>query len=144
MSGTQVTLHQCAVFKRRALKQCFRAGSSGERSHGENLAAVDAIREVGVIIVPVSEVKLKEIKLPEILSLIYPSCLKGHHDLKEAPADPTVLALRVQLNVPQLCKFGMLCLQMEALSSGRIFQQLPECKANIQCNDKPEEHSHMS
>jgi len=33
--------------------------------------------EIGVVIMPIGEVKLKGIKLPEILSILYPSGLKG-------------------------------------------------------------------
>ncbi|KAF8965555.1 hypothetical protein BDZ97DRAFT_1918118 [Flammula alnicola] len=115
-----------------------------EYSKLQNPAAVDAIRELGVVIMPVGEVRLKGIELPEILSLIYPSGLEGRHDLKEAPADPTASASRVQFSVPQIRELGMLCLRMEALSSGRIFQQLPERKASIQSNNDLEEHSDTS
>ncbi|KAF8964961.1 hypothetical protein BDZ97DRAFT_1918661 [Flammula alnicola] len=115
-----------------------------EYSKLQNPAAVDAIRELGVVIMLVGEVRLKGIELPEILSLIYPSGLEGRHDLKEAPADPTASASRVQFSVPQIRELGMLCLRMEALSSGRIFQQFPERKASIQSNNKLEEHSDTS
>ena len=51
----------------------------------QNPTAVEAIRDLGVVIQYVGEVKLKGIKLPEILYAIYPSGLEGRHELDENP-----------------------------------------------------------
>ena len=100
---------------------------------------VEAIKRIGVVAIPMGEYKLKGIELPEILSVLYPSGLEGRHDLKEASADPTASCSRVQFSVPQMQKLGLLCLRIEAVSSGRVFRPTPERKGSIQSNNDPEE-----
>ncbi|KAF9478381.1 adenylate cyclase [Pholiota conissans] len=111
-----------------------------EYSRLQNPNAVEGIRDIGVVIIPVGEVKLKGIELPEILSIIYPSGLEGRHDLKDAPVDPTVSASRVQFSVPQIQELGMLCLRIEALSTRRLFKPLPGRKNSIQSNNELEDN----
>jgi len=100
---------------------------------------VEAIRRIGVVVIPMGEYKLKGIELPEILSIIYPSGLEGRLELKEAPADPTASGSRVQFSVSQMQGLGLLCLRIEAISSGRVFKPTPERKGSIQSNHGPEQ-----
>lgn len=113
--------------------------SEAESSKGQSSHVVEAIRRIGVVVVPMGEYKLKGIELPEILSIIYPSGLEGRHELKEAPADPTASGSRVQFSVPQMHELGLLCLRIEAISSGRVFKPTPERKGSIQSNHRPEQ-----
>lgn len=99
-----------------------------EYSRFQPPAAIDAIRQMGVTIIPVGEVKLKGLEVPEILSLIYPDDLAGRRDLEDMPPDPTASGSRVPFSVVQMRELGVLCLRLEALSSRRIFRPLPERK----------------
>jgi len=115
-----------------------------EYSKQQSTQAVEAIRRLGVVIMPVGEVKLKGIELPEILSILYPSGLEGRHELKEAPSGPTASGSRVQFSVPQIQELGLLCLRIEALSTGRVFKPIPERKASIQSNTEIEHNPAQS
>lgn len=107
--------------------------------------AIEGVRQAGVVIIPVGEVKLKGIELPEILSVLYPVGLEGRHDLKESSADPTTSSgSRVPFSVPQIRELGLLCLRFEALSTGRVFKPLPDRKASIQSNPDLEDSSEAS
>lgn len=103
-----------------------------EFSRFQPLQAVGAIRDMGVVIINVGEVKLKGLELPEMLSVIYPSGLEGREDIKEGPADATASGSRVQFSVAQTRELGMLCLRLEAASSSRLFRAMPERKGSIQ------------
>ncbi|KAF6744886.1 adenylate cyclase [Ephemerocybe angulata] len=105
--------------------------SESEYSKIQPQTAVDGIKEIGVVVEHVGEVKLKGIELPELLSVIYPKGLEGRHKLKEGPSNETGSASRVQLSVPQTKELGMLCLRLEALSGGRLFRSQPERKGSI-------------
>jgi adenylate cyclase len=100
--------------------------------------SVEAIRRIGVVVIPMGEYKMKGIELPELLSVIYPLGLEGRHELKEAPVDPTASGSRVQFSVPQMQELGLLCLRIEAISSGRVFKPTPERKGSIQSGNYPE------
>lgn len=100
---------------------------------------VEGIRHIGVVVIPMGEFKLKGIELPEILSVIYPSGLEGRHELKEAPADPTASGSRVQFSVLQMQELGLLCLRIEAISSGRVFKPTPERKGSVQSGSDSEQ-----
>ena len=76
------------------------------------------------------EYKMKGIELPELLSVIYPLGLEGRHELKEAPVE--AVGSRVQFSIPQMQELGLLCLRIEAISSGRVFKPTPERKGSIQ------------
>ena len=110
-----------------------------ELSKVQSPHVVEAIRRIGVVVIPMGEYKLKGIELPEILSIIYPSGLEGRHELKEAPAGPTASGSRVQFSVPQMQELGLLCLRIEAISSGRVFKPTPERKGSIQSGSSPEQ-----
>ena len=92
--------------------------------------SVEAIRRIGVVVIPMGEYKMKGIELPELLSVIYPLGLEGRHDLKETPVE--AVGSRVQFSIPQMQELGLLCLRIEAISSGRVFKPTPERKGSIQ------------
>ena len=110
----------------------FETEAETEYSDFQPSQAIDAIRRLGVVIVPVGEVKLKGLEVPEMLSLVYPTCLEGRKDLEEAPADPNSSGSRVQFSVLQMRELGILCLRLEALASSRVFRAIPERKGSIQ------------
>ncbi|KAF9557477.1 hypothetical protein CPC08DRAFT_668636 [Agrocybe pediades] len=113
----------------------FETEEETEYSKFQTVQAIEGIRSLGVTIVPVGEVKLKGIEVPEILSALYPRGLEGRHELKEPIADPTASGSRVQFSVPQIKELGLVCLRLEALSAGRIFKPLTDSrKASIQSN----------
>ncbi|KAF9471917.1 hypothetical protein BDN70DRAFT_938582 [Pholiota conissans] len=101
----------------------------------QSLVSVEGIRKLGVVAKSMGEVKLKGIELPENLYILYPRELEGRHDLKEAAAEPTVSGSRVHFSASQLQELGMLCLRIEALSSGRRFTPISNSrKASIVSN----------
>jgi hypothetical protein len=91
---------------------------------------IDAIRRIGVVVVPKGEYKLKGLEVPEALSLVYPAELAGREDLEEPEPDPSASASRVQFSIEQMLQLGLLCVRLEALSSSRIFRALPQRKAS--------------
>lgn len=99
---------------------------------------VEAIRRMGVVVIPKGEFKLKGLEVPEALSLVYPKELAGREGLEEPKPSPSTSASRVQFSIEQMRQLGLLCLRLEALSSSRIFQQLPQRKASTS-KDLPEE-----
>ena len=119
-------------------------GEETDYSKQQSTQAVEAIRRMGVEIMPVGEVKLKGIELPEILSILYPSGLEGRHELKEATPDPTASGSRVQFSIPQIQELGLLCLRIEALSTGRVFKLMSERKASIQSNSNSESEDNLA
>ena len=85
-------------------------------------AAVEGIRLLGVEILAAGEFKLKGIEHSEILNSIYPMGLEGRHSLKEPTPSPGLSTSRVQFSVSQMKELGLLCLRIEALSTGRVFK----------------------
>lgn len=73
-----------------------------EHSRYQTLSVIDNIRQLGIVTVPVGEVKLKGIELPEMLTILYSLGLESGHDLKEEPTNPSVSTSCVQFSVP-LC-----------------------------------------
>ena len=93
-----------------------------EYSRFQPPAAIEGIRMLGVEILAAGEFKLKGIEHSEILNSIYPRGLEGRHTLKESPASPGLSTSRVRFSVPQMKELGLLCLRIEALSTGRVFK----------------------
>ncbi|RXW19790.1 hypothetical protein EST38_g6078 [Candolleomyces aberdarensis] len=119
--------------------------SESEYSKFQPQVAVDGIRAIGVVAVPVGEVKLKGFEFTEQLSAIYPLGLEARHRLlKDGSSNSTGSASRVQFSVPQTQELGLLCLRLEALSGGRLFNPLPMRKASIQSMNMEEEDSDES
>ncbi|KAK0553649.1 cysteinyl-tRNA synthetase [Tilletia horrida] len=80
------------------------------------------LRRLGFGISEVGERKLKGLENPELLYQVFPTALAGRLEAKaDAPAlqvfEPTVQLL----NTDEIKQLGLLCLRLEALSSGRVF-----------------------
>jgi len=103
-----------------------------EYSEYQPLQAINAIRRIGVVVVPVGLVKLKGLEIPEMLSLVYPSQLAGRQELQACETEPNPSGSRVQFSVQQIRELGILCLRIEALSSKRVFRALPGRKKSSQ------------
>ncbi|KAH9932643.1 uncharacterized protein B0H18DRAFT_1115865 [Fomitopsis serialis] len=99
-----------------------------EYSHLQPLQTVEAIRGSGIVVVPVGQVKLKGLEVPETLSLIYPRDLAGRQSLVKTDANPS--ASRVQFSVNQMRELAMLCVRLEMLSSGRPLCPTSACEGN--------------
>ncbi|KAF7293264.1 Adenylate cyclase [Mycena chlorophos] len=115
----------------------FERGEETEHSDAQPQEAVDAIRRLDPVIVPVGEVKLKGLEVPEMLSLVFPRKLLGRKDMVDdlsvGGVDPTSTASsRVRFSVDQMRELGMLALRLEMGSSGRVFRPLPERKASLE------------
>lgn len=108
----------------------FETESFTEYSDFQPPSIIDAIRRIGVVVVPKGEYKLKGLEVPEALSLVYPAELAGREDLDEPEPEPSASASRVQFSIEQMRQLGLLCLRLEALSSSRIFRALPQRKAS--------------
>lgn len=115
------------------------AEETTEYTSQQNPYAIDAIRDLGVVVKTIGEVKLKGIELPEILSVIYPSGLESRHELDENP-DPEPEPLLPDTTTGKLGylakDLGMTCLSLEALSNMRIFRPLPARKESGQSSDR--------
>jgi adenylate cyclase len=108
----------------------FETGPFTEYSEFQPPSIIDAIRRMGVVVIPKGEYKLKGLELPEALSLVYPKELAGREDLEEFESEPSASASRVQFSIEQMRQLGLLCLRLEALSSSRIFRPSPQRKAS--------------
>lgn len=105
--------------------------SETEYSKWQPPAAIESIRRMGMFMKQVGEVKLKGLEVPELLTLIYPSHLQGRAEEKSPPLPPLPApSSRVQLDWQQVLDLGILCLRLEARSTGRLFKsslsQVPE------------------
>ncbi|PFH53677.1 hypothetical protein AMATHDRAFT_45153 [Amanita thiersii Skay4041] len=102
----------------------FGTDDETEYSRMQPQPAIDAIKQIGIFVKAVGEVRLKGLELPEILTLIYPRHLAGRTE--ETPAPQTVSGSRVQLSWEQIRALGLICLRLEALSTGRVFMLMPK------------------
>lgn len=110
----------------------FKSEPETEYSRTQPPQAIEAIREMGVVVAPVGEVKLKGLEVPEYLSLLYPAELAGRQQLEGGVSGPPASGSRVPFSVTQMRDLGVLCLRLETLTSERIFRPLPERKGSIQ------------
>ncbi|KAJ7049995.1 hypothetical protein C8F01DRAFT_1213058 [Mycena amicta] len=119
----------------------FESEPETEYSDAQLPEAIDAIRRMDPVIVPVGEVKLKGLEVPEMLSLVFPGKLIGRKDIVDAtPVDPSSSSgSRVQFSVKQMRELGMLCLRLEMSSSGRVFRPIPERKGSLPDAEEPPE-----
>jgi adenylate cyclase len=108
----------------------FQTEPETEYSEMQPLEAILAVKELGATVVPVGEVKLKGLELPETLSIVYPSHLAGRQNLTVDSA-PDVSNSRVQFSVDQIKSLALLCLRLETLSTGRIFKSLRDRKQSL-------------
>lgn len=103
-----------------------------EQSEYQSPGAINAIRGYGLVIVPVGEVKLKGLEIPEVLSIVYPKELAGRQDFKRSEAAANAAGSRVQFSVAQMRELALLCLRLEALASSRVFRPYPQQKPSLQ------------
>ena len=103
-----------------------------EHSKLQPQQGINAIKCMGVKVITIGEVKLKGLEMPELLSLIYPLDLEGRQELKEGPTYTRASCSRVQFSAPQTRELGILCLRLEALTSGRIFKALSDRQASLE------------
>ncbi|TFK54546.1 adenylate cyclase-like protein [Heliocybe sulcata] len=99
-----------------------------EYSYLQTPPAIEGISQIGIELVPVGEVKLKGLEIPETLSIAYPRALAGRKDLKDD--EPSESTSRIQFSVEQMRQLELLALRLEALSSGRVFRPIPQRKGS--------------
>ncbi|KAJ7585096.1 adenylate cyclase [Mycena floridula] len=113
-----------------------------EYSYYQPPEAIDEIKRLGLVVIPVGEVQLKDLEVPEMLSLVYPSGLEGRQDLSELLTDPKTdpnSGSRVAFNVEQMRELGLLCLRLEALATGRLFRPPLDRKVSLALTDDDDE-----
>lgn len=116
----------------------FESEPPTEQSPFQSIQAIEAIKRMGVVIVPKGQVKLKGLEVPEVLSLIYPAELAGREELTTtAEASPSVAGSRVQFSVEQMRQLAMLAIRLETLTSSRVFRALPD--SNGSTSQAPED-----
>ncbi|KAJ7140954.1 hypothetical protein C8R44DRAFT_692856 [Mycena epipterygia] len=113
----------------------FETEPETEYSDAQPPEAIDAIRRLHPVVVPVGEVRLKGLEVPEVLSLVFPSDLIGRKDLDDTAVDPT--DSRVQFSVAQMRELAMLCLRLEMSTSRRVFRPYPERKGSLRGPEVP-------
>lgn len=106
----------------------FENGQDTEYSDFQPTQAIEAIRQMQIALVPAGEMKLKGLEIPEMVSLVYPAALLGRQDLDASGSHLSISTstARVQLSIAQVRDLAMLCLRIEALTSGRIFRHLEQ------------------
>ncbi|KAJ7646531.1 adenylate cyclase [Roridomyces roridus] len=124
----------------------FKTEAETEYSYDQPQEAIDAIRRLEPIVVPVGEVRLKGLEVPEVLSLVFPGNLIGRKNLRdEPPTDPSGSSgSRVQFSVVQMRELAMLCLRLEMSTGGRVFRPLPERKGSQPGLDYPPQEEESS
>ncbi|KAJ7131617.1 hypothetical protein C8R46DRAFT_924202 [Mycena filopes] len=113
-----------------------------EYSDAQPQEAIDAIRRLDPVVIPVGEVRLKGLEVPEVLSLVFPSKLIGRKDLDDTAVNPS--DTRVQFSVAQMRELAMLCLRLEMSASGRVFRPYPERKGSLQGAEEPPDEDESS
>lgn len=99
------------------------------------------LRRLGLGIISVGERRLKGIEIPERLSLVYPKQLSGRYRfMSHARAHDATLLMyeptRHVLDIEQVKQLGIVCLRLEALSSG-------VCLPTVDIPEPSEGHSLM-
>ncbi|KAK6996951.1 adenylate cyclase [Favolaschia claudopus] len=111
----------------------FETEPETEYSDAQPQEAIDAIRRLDPVIIPVGEVRLKGLEVPEVLTLVFPSNLIGRKDLDDNAVDPSGnSSSRVQFSVTQMRELAILCLKLEMATAGSVFRPLPERKGSLQ------------
>ncbi|KAJ7090876.1 adenylate cyclase [Mycena belliarum] len=111
----------------------FETEPETEYSDAQPQEAIDAIRRLNPRVVPVGEVRLKGLEVPEMLSLVFPGQLIGRKDLDDTAVDQAgPSGGRVQFSVAQMRELAMLCLRLEMTTSSRVFRPQPERKGSLQ------------
>ncbi|KAG6902500.1 hypothetical protein C0995_015692 [Termitomyces sp. Mi166 len=120
----------CSAEILREIKASVYGETETEYTRSQPTQAVDEIRQMGLHIVDVGEVKLKGLEVPENISLLYPSHLAGRQNW--VPEGITESGSRVPFSVEQMRELGLICLRLETLTTSRIFNTMPERKGSIQ------------
>ncbi|CAK5265523.1 unnamed protein product [Mycena citricolor] len=84
-----------------------------EYSEAQPQEAIDGIRRLDPIVIPVGEVRLKGLEAPEMLSLVFPGDLIGRKDFQDEAPAPDTSGSRVQFSIEQMRELAMLCLRLE-------------------------------
>ena len=103
-----------------------------ELSDQHPMDAIEALKRLGVVIVPVGEVKLKGLEVPEMLSMIYPRGLETRQDIQPDAPEEEISTSRIPFNVAQMRELGVMCLRLEALAMGRVFKTRIERKISLE------------
>lgn len=109
-------------------------GPDTEYSEFQPPQAIEAIRRMNIKVIPVGEIKLKGLEIPEMVSLLYPGSIAGRQDMDWTGGSGNASALppaKVQWSIGQVRELGALCLRFEALASGRVFCPYPKRKDSL-------------
>ena len=107
-------------------------GPDTEYSEFQPPQAIEMIRRMNIKVIPVGEIKLKGLEIPEMVSLIYPGSIAGRQDMDLTGGSATALPLaKVQWSIGQVRELAVLCLRFEALASARVFRPYPRRKDSI-------------
>ncbi|KAI6157939.1 hypothetical protein BKA82DRAFT_4063737 [Pisolithus tinctorius] len=103
-------------------------GPYTEYSEFQPPTAIEAIRGMGIKVIPVGEIKLKGLEVPEMATLIYPAQVAGRMFMvpNSAPTSASVAPVKAQWSVDQVRELALLCLRFEALASSRVFKMHTE------------------
>ncbi|KAG9316864.1 hypothetical protein JVU11DRAFT_2939 [Chiua virens] len=110
-------------------------GPDTEYSEFQPPQAIEAVRRMNIKVIPVGEIKLKGLEIPEMVSLIYPGSVAGRQDMDltggSASASVVSSPPEVQWSIDQVRELAVLCLRFEALASGRVFRPFPKRKESV-------------
>ncbi|KAJ7729366.1 adenylate cyclase, partial [Mycena olivaceomarginata] len=110
----------------------FETDTETEYSDARAQEAIEAIRRLDPIVVPVGEVKLEGLEVPEILWIIFPSQLIARKGPDDTVVDPT--GVSDSLNVAQMRELAVLCRRLEMSTAGRVFR---EWKGSLEVPEDP-------
>jgi adenylate cyclase len=110
----------------------FETDTQTEYSNAQAQEAIEAIRRLDPIVVPVGEVKLEGLEVSEILWIIFPSQLIARKGLDDTVVDPT--GVSDSLNVAQMRELAVLCRRLEMSTAGRVFR---EWKGSLEVPEDP-------
>ncbi|KAH9931177.1 adenylate cyclase-like protein [Epithele typhae] len=105
--------------------------SPTEYTHLQPVRAVEEIREMGVQLYPIGDMKLKGLEVPEYLNVLYPVELAGRYMIDQFDAVPTASDSRVQFRVEQMRELGILCVRLETLANSQIFRPATGRKGSV-------------
>ncbi|KAJ7676182.1 hypothetical protein B0H17DRAFT_1207452 [Mycena rosella] len=110
----------------------FETEPATEYSDLQPKEAIDAIRGLDPVPVPVGEVKLKGLEVPEMLSFVLPASLIGRRDHKDTLAvemHPPIAELAIRpaakFNMAKIRKLAALCVRLEMATADLVFNGDP-------------------
>ncbi|KAH0828086.1 hypothetical protein J3R83DRAFT_3743 [Lanmaoa asiatica] len=116
-------------------------GPDTEYSEYQPPQAIEAIRRTNIKVIPVGEIKLKGLEIPEMVSLIFPGSVAGRQDMDLTGGSASASALppaKVRWTIGQVRELAVLCLRFEALASARVFRSYPKRKESIPPPSQPQ------